>query len=171
MLICNVSNCIWCIFLIFLCCCMHILWKSSSSSTVRLSIIRTPIIQSLDYSSIRGDCSIRVLCWLVYVLLKYFVTCVYSIRVVLYVNQWASFIWRNSLIWTLMIQLVHGCVDNGGPNVATTCNFYLLDHECCNVCNITFFMVVWLLHVYTYVLYKLHELRRGTQLLSARLEC
>ena len=48
----------------------------------RTFIIRTSIIRTLDYPKSSGDCSIRVFCQQVYVLLEYFVKDVCPIRIV-----------------------------------------------------------------------------------------
>jgi len=48
----------------------------------KTSIILTSIIQTLNYLNSSADCSSRIFCQQVYVLLEYFIKGVYSIRVV-----------------------------------------------------------------------------------------
>ena len=67
---------------------------------------------NLDNMNSRGDCSIRVFCQLVCVLLECFVTCT-CMFYYKYINQLAKFIWTNSYLTTFLIQLAHGYLDNG----------------------------------------------------------
>ena len=67
----------------------------------RASIIRISIIRTLNYPNSSSDCSNRVFCQQVYVLLEYFSKVYVPLKQfngALYTNQWASFIRTNSLI-------------------------------------------------------------------------
>ena len=63
--------------------------------------------QNRDYTNSSDDCSIRVFCQQVYVLLEY-------LNASLYVNEWASLI---HFLSTFVIELVHKCSDKEGSTV------------------------------------------------------